>query len=233
VKEVLREYGRTVGIFAAAGLVLSLLVGFLARNPFGVIVLRALLFAIAFGAVGALLQYVARRFLPELFGGGERAGRDGGPADDAAAARPEGSTIDIVLPEEPLPVPEGKDEILEELPGTGDAAGTAAVEELEAAEPAAASGDGTAPNAGSPRARDGLDALPDIAPLGRTAEDAREGRRGASRFADERARPLDGLAGAASTRARATDVTRDVLEHEDPASLARAVRTVLKREERS
>jgi len=233
VKEVLREYGRTVGIFTAAGLVLSLLVGFLARNPFGVIVLRALLFAIAFGAIGALLQYVARRFLPELFGGGERTEDVGGTADDAAAARPEGSTIDIVLPEEPIPVAEGKDEILEELPGTGDGAGAAAADELDAAEPAAASGDGTATGAGSPRARGGLDRLPDIAPLGGAVEDAREGRRGGSRFADERARPLDGLAGAAARRGRAADVTRDVLEHEDPASLARAVRTVLKREERS
>ena len=48
MKEALREYGRTVAIFAAAGLVLSLLVGLLAGNPFGVMLLRGILFAIAF-----------------------------------------------------------------------------------------------------------------------------------------------------------------------------------------
>ena len=207
VKEVLREYGRTVAIFAAAGLVLSLLVGLLARNPFGIMLLRALLFAIAFGGVGAGMQYVVRRFLPELFGGGPA----DAPAADGPEAKPEGSRIDIVLPEEPLPAEgPGQDraEVLEELPGTAEAA---AVEELDAVEPVAEAVDGPAKRAARPGVHDGLDALPDIAPLGGGGEAVRT----------------------AGTRARPVDATRGVLEREDPASLARAVRTVLKREERS
>jgi hypothetical protein len=226
VKDALREYGRTVAIFAAAGLVLSLLVGLLAGNPFGVMVLRAVLFAVLFGGIGAGMQYVVRRFLPEIAGGkhDEQQGADG------AESKPEGSTIDIVLPEEPVPVgkpAEGRDELLEELPGTSE--GTSAVEELDGAEPA----DEAAPSPASARvAADGarvggrreLDALPDIGAMGDEA--APGGTRAGTRFTDAPARP-------ARARAKPSDAARDVLEREDPATLARAVRTVLKREERS
>ena len=218
MKDALREYGRTVAIFAAAGLVLSLLVGLLARNPFGVMLLRALLFAILFGGVGAGMQYVVRRFLPEI-AGGEAAAPEGG---DDAAVKPEGSTIDIVLPEEPAPVaeaPEGRGETLEELAGAGDADGTAAVEELGGAEPVPGPAPAPAPRvAGRARIRDGLDALPDIGSIGTGGDAARSATRNAMRFPGSRAKP--------------SDVARDVLEREDPATLARAVRTVLKREER-
>jgi hypothetical protein len=211
VKDAVREYGRTVGMFAAAGLALSLLVGLLAGNPFGVMVLRAFLFAVVFGGLGAGMQYVVRRFLPEIAGGTS----DGPQEADGAAANPVGSTIDIVLPEEPSTVEkpaEGRDELLEELPGTGEAAGAPAVEELEGVD----NGAGTEPASGSPeaaRGTGGLDALPDIGPIG-TGGTARGSPR----------RP--------GARARPSDATRDVLERQDPAALARGLRTMLKREER-
>jgi hypothetical protein len=222
VKDALREYGRTVAIFAAAGLVLSLLVGLLARNPFGVMVLRALLFAILFSGVGAGMQYVVRRFLPEI-AGSEAAGPEGG---GDAAVKPEGSTIDIVLPEEPVPAaeaPEGRGETLEELPGTGEAIGDTVVEELDGAEPVPGPAPAPAPEpaprvVGRARIRDGLDGLPDIGSIGTGGDAARSNTRNATRFPGARAKP--------------SDATRDVLEREDPATLARAVRTVLKREER-
>jgi hypothetical protein len=215
VKDALREYGRTVAIFASAGLVLSLLVGLLARNPFGVMLLRAVLFAILFGGVGAGMQYVVRRFLPEITGG-EAAPSEG--ADDAAA-KPAGSTIDIVLPEE-LPAaegaPEARGEALEDLPGTVEAEAAAPVEELESAEGGPGTDEAPAQNPGEPvGGGGGLDALPDIGPVGTDGSAARS----PTRFPGARAKPAN--------------ATRDVLEREDPASLARAVRTVLKREERS
>jgi hypothetical protein len=199
VKEALREYGRTVAIFAAAGLVLSLLVGVLAGNPFGTILLRALLFAVAFGGVGAGLQYVVRRFLPELAGGPVD---PTGPTDEAAGAeeKPEGSTIDIVLPEEPMPSEEDAAagaEPLEELPGSGEAPSPAA---------ASAGPGGSAPPDGAA----GLDLLPEI---GSIDEGAMAPRAAPPRRDRDRTRP--------------SDAARDVLERQDPAQLARGLRTIL------
>lgn len=211
MKDAVREYGRTVGIFAAAGLVLSLLVGLLAGNPFGVMLLRALLFAVVFGGIGAGMQYVVRRFLPEIAGG-----TSDGPKDaDGAGVKPEGSTIDIVLPEEPPTVEkpaEMHDELLEELPGTGEAAGAPAVEELEGVDNDAGTGPGSGSLEAAPRTG-GLDALPDIGSIGTGGA-----ARGSPRMPGARARP--------------SDASRDVLERQDPAALARGLRTMLKREER-
>lgn len=204
---LLREYGRTVAIFAAAGFVLSLLVGLLARNPFGVLLLRAVLLAIAFAGVGAGLQYVVRRFLPGIADG---EGAESGEAA-AAAAPAAGSNVDIVLPEEPVPAeagPEAGGEPLEELPTTGDGAGDAAVEEFEAAEPP------KSPEAAAPATGD-LDALPEF---GR-AEPTGTAPRTAAWEPGPRARP--------------SDAAREVVERHDPAALARGLRTMLKRDERS
>jgi len=197
VKDALREYGRTVAIFAAAGLVLSLLVGVLAGNPFGIIVLRALVFAVVFGGVGAGMQFVVRRFLPGLSGAEPSADApsDGSVRSEDADAKAEGSTIDIVLPEEPMPAEEAgaaTAEPLEELPGTG---------ETPPASTGAAGG------------TSGLDFLPDIGSMqnGGPAPRAAPPRR-------ERTRP--------------SDVAHDVLARQDPAQLARGLRTILKRDER-
>jgi hypothetical protein len=223
VKDVLREYGRTVAIFAAAGLVLSLLVGLLAGNPFGVMIVRAILFAILFGGMGAGMQYMVRRFLPELAGrdAAETAGLGGGGAE----ARPEGSTIDIVLPEEPPPAGAAADERaepLEELPGMGE--GASAVEELDGTEPAAEAAPApasapAAPYGGPIRGKGGLDALPDIGLM--SGDAAPVGQRSEARM-----RP-------ASARAKPADAAREVLERQDPALLARGLRTILKRDERA
>jgi hypothetical protein len=217
VKEAIREYGRTVAIFAAAGLVLSLLVGVLARNPFGVMVVRAVIFAILFGALGAGMQYVVRRFLPELTGESPQR-----PEDAAAAEAPRGSKVDIVLPEElpqVEPAPEGSAEPLEELPGTADNGAAAPVEELGPAEESAAPDREGTPNAGPP-AKDAFEELPDIAPA--TASGGGE-RTGASR----RGPAFPGA------RPKPSDATRELLERQDPAVLARGLRTMLKRDEHS
>lgn len=214
MRDVLREYGRTVAIFAAAGLVLSLLVGVLAGNPFGVILLRALLFAVAFGGVGAGIQYVVRRFLPELAGaeptGTPAPGDVDGPAAASPAGAADGATIDIVLPEEPMPVEEAGSpaEPLEELPGTAE--GPPGTDVM-----APARDDASA--AGPPGGTVGLDVLPDIGSI--------EGPAGAGVAMPraERGR-RDGT--------RPSDATRDVLERQDPAQLARGLRTMLKRDER-
>ena len=202
MKDLLREYGKTVAIFAAAGLLLSLLVGLFARNPFGTMVLRAFLLGIAFGGIGAGLQYVVRRFLTG--NGGSAAQADAGPS----AEKSEGATIDIVLPEEPVPAvepAEARGQPLEEIPAVGEAAEAETVEELADAS--------AAPRPEAP-AGGALDALPDIASVGSGAD----APRGTPRFTGARAKP--------------SDATRDILERQDRALLARGVRTMLKRDDR-
>ncbi len=66
--------------------------------------------------------------------------------------------------------------------------------------------------------RDGLDALPDIGSIGSRGDAARSTARDTARFPGSRAKP--------------SDAARDVLERQDPAQLARGLRTMLKRDER-
>ena len=235
MKDALREYGKTVAIFAAAGLVLSLLVGLLAGNPFGAMIVRAILFAILFGGVGAGMQYVVRRYLPEL--AGRKASQAAGGGGGEAEVRPEGSTIDIVLPEEPPPVGAAADERaepLEELPGSGE--GASAVEELDGAELAADAAPPPTPAPAVPegqpvRAKGGLDALPDIGPM--SGDAAPGSSRSGARFADAFSRTPDARTRPAGVRAKPADASREVLEKQDPAMLARGLRTMLKRDERA
>jgi hypothetical protein len=101
----------------------------------------------------------------------------------------------------------------------GEANGEVAVEELDGAESVPGPAPAPAPRVeGRARIRDRLDALPDLGSIGTGGDAARSTPRNAARFPGSRAKP--------------SDATRDVLEREDPATLARAVRTVLKREER-
>ena len=57
---------RIAGALAAFALVVTLLSGVFSGNPFGVVVLRALLGAVAFGALGLGVAWVLERFVPEL-----------------------------------------------------------------------------------------------------------------------------------------------------------------------
>ena len=84
MKEFIRAYGKLAGLFAAAALVLSFLTGILARNPIGTVILRAVLLAVLFGGLGVGLQFVVKRFLPEL----GRDGCPGGCGHGRVAARP-------------------------------------------------------------------------------------------------------------------------------------------------
>ena len=216
MKNVLREYGRTIALFSAAGFLLSLLVGLLARNPFGTMLLRALLLGVLFAGFGAGVQWVVRRFLPELSNG------------EAGVVKPNvepeaGPTIDIVLPEERPPAPSRSspdDDAME----PAEASPAAALEELAgaeedgASEPAASLSARAGSRHGPVGAREGIDTLEDIGSI--ASEAGERPARNTRRFAR-------------STSAAPTDAARSLLEDEDPAELARAVRTVLKREERT
>ncbi len=82
------------------GFLLSFLIGIIGGVLLGALVLRALLWGLLFALLGAVLHYVISRFLPEMLGKSD--------------ARQDGSgSIDIVLPEEmPRVAPE---EVVDEL----------------------------------------------------------------------------------------------------------------------
>jgi hypothetical protein len=213
----------------AAGL--SALVGIFAGVAFGWILVRAIAFGAVMGAVALGAAWLVRRVLPGLIPDRPGEGRD---VDESifSAGAPEpavGSRVDIVLPggeadgeaeeveqaDEPAPVgeavepePRQADEI--SLIDEGERAGGA-----EAAMPAHQA---SAERDARPEAIDDLDVLPDLDGFTDTfaaAEFSSSG--GAAAQAQARpeehgsSRPSDGL---------------------DPASLAKAVRTILKRDQK-
>ncbi len=247
-------------MFAGAAFVLSLLVGLLSRNPFGTVLVRAILLAVVFGAFGTALRYVFTKYLSET-------------AQPAAAADAKtGQAVDITLPEEappvhrperedaePLaseaesledeqPLTEGgigdealtpgfsgttlEDELTDQLPPLVEQGGAAAdredsesaaerIEEVESVTEEAPEQPAGRPDrtASEPGADAGLDSLPDISSLGvSTPGRASDPDSRASR----RVAPED----------TADDVMKGKLTGQDPATLARAIRTVLKRDER-
>jgi hypothetical protein len=230
MKEFIRAYGKLAGLFAAAALVLSFLTGILARNPIGTVILRAVLLAVLFAGVGIGLQVVVRRFLPGL---GDGKATPGGDADEAPAS---GSQVDIVLPEEnPLagaahasPAPDGAALLEEDLgeagpggelgPGTdGDTLSPIGPDGAETPAEAEGTLEPEADQQGPSPAAGGLDSLPDIGGL----EQPPAGRGPRSRPARK------SFSGAAVDEA-----LRRMVEDEDRPTLARAVQTMVKRDEK-
>jgi hypothetical protein len=211
--------------FAAA---VSLLAGVIGGIPFGIILVRLLVSSVFAGglAVGAL--QLLKRFLPELVGGGAAPAASADPQ----AARPE---VDILLPEEN---PHGEAGDVIEVgggPEGADDAEPAAV--LESVEP-----HGTGPDA-SPESLFGVPpdgepegevpALPGAEPLDSGEPDGLEPADGAEALPDiDR---LDSRFGAppggrGTRRGGRTASGRDLGE-EEPETLARAVRTFLKKDQ--
>jgi hypothetical protein len=242
MKDFVREYWKISAAFAAGAFLLSFLVGLVTRNPFGVVILRALVLTVIFAALGAGIRFVIRTYLPEL-----AAGTDAAPGGGQEDTR--GSKIDITLPEErpegprrarsragsrrgaePAPgdgADEGEvlqaeaealddlaEELAEELPGaTGAVTG-----EEEGVESAAAEAElrplgqekGRGGRAPVDEAEGDMDSLPDISNLEVAGEPGAGPGRGET--------PADSMRGAVSGK--------------DPATIARAIRTVLKRDEK-
>jgi hypothetical protein len=239
VRDLIRENWKIAAVSAGAAFLLSLPVGLIAGNPFGTVILRALLLAVCFAGFGVGLRFVVKKFLPELAGGSPEVQTAAEPERDSR-----GTKIDIVLPEEGLP---GRDPDLEAdhgsdvrmdapltaadgaaEPGAEDEsltelASELAEEELESPAPGAASeGEreskgGLGEDLGSlarEQSEGGLDSLPDIS----TLEVAAESGTGAREPGSRRTSPTDAMRGAVSGQ--------------DPATIARAIRTVLKRDEK-
>jgi len=98
VKDFVREYWKTAAAGAAGAFLLSLLVGLVTRNPFGIVFLRALLLGVLFSGMVVIIRYLIRTHLPELGAQGISDGMGGGDTKEDRR----GSRVDIVLPEEDL-----------------------------------------------------------------------------------------------------------------------------------
>jgi hypothetical protein len=259
VKDFLKDNWKTAAACALGAFLLSLLVGLISRNPFGVVLLRAFFLAILFAGLGVGARLAARTYLPELAGASPGAqpessdsrgrnvdivlpeenpqasartgrhsagaGMGGGtgdmPADAEAAA--EGAALDeeSTARQEAHALGELSDELAEELPSASEKAPgpDEDVSELaDVADPSPPQRGGRGGPASGGSAED-LDALPDISNL-EIAPDEMPGRtagRGSRRTADGET-PRDALRGAVSAQ--------------DPATIARAIRTVLKKDEK-
>jgi hypothetical protein len=243
----IRENWKIAAVFAAGAFILSLITGLVAGNPFGVVIFRALLFGVVFAALGAGLRYVVKKFLPELLT--QSTAKPVAAPPDESARR--GTKVDIVLPEESPPLQdlygaeargaqgsEAEPETMEALegePGEGDAPQTEAEaaalgelaselaeelppeegqETLEAAEGTDA-GEALEGDVGAGQGDTDVDSLPDIANLETSDEPEEKGRSSSRRKAGT---PEDAVRGAVSGQ--------------DPATIARAIRTVLRRDEK-
>jgi hypothetical protein len=279
VKDFVRKYGKIAAFFAAGAFLLSLLIGLVSRNPFGIALLRALLLALAFAGLGAGLRFVVTTYLPEIAGADGSAMEGGKPETKDGR----GGRVDIVLPEERPPsrqrgrsgegssmedsplgvfsqgaevdgddaMPQADAEVMEnlseeleeELPGATegreDALGGEGMS-LGDDELTGTGGGFSSPDTGA-RARSG----------GGTERDdktdkggSRRGRRGSDADADslpdisnleiltDRGSGAPGARPGGAGEETPEDAVRGAVSGQDPALLARAIRTVLKRDEK-
>jgi hypothetical protein len=258
VKDFMREYGKLAGVTAAGAFLISLVIGLASGNLFGVALARALLFALLFAGLAAGARYVVTKYLSEPVGAtppdrGQKIditlpeenpiapGRAGAYARESRApqeqppaletgygdlaAEETGSAdappLDLEQPGSGGSMDVGVDSLDDELPPLTDD-DSAAVEEagsaadsVEEAESVPEDGPGSSAAGGDDalQADADLGRLPDISSLGGSSSGAR-----ASPPPRAAQTPEDAMKGALGAR--------------DPATLARAIRTVLKREEK-
>jgi hypothetical protein len=209
-------------IFAGIGALISLIAGIVGGIPFGLVLVRMLFSVLAAGAVGLSIQYVLRRYLPEL---GGRTAAESSPAvdivieDDLAFGGPDRDSKDEQVASplaavEPQPVEEPLPESGLELeaPLEADSLVEEAVEPLPESSGEEESGPlEMLPDADESMFQEGsLDSLPDIG--------------GAA--------PPTPARRAGTFRGELAEAQVDSLfKGQDPASLAKAVRTFLKKDQ--
>jgi hypothetical protein len=209
---------------AVAGALISLIAGLAGGNPLGVILLRLVLSAAACAGLGVAVQLLLRRFVPEVLGT-----RAASPAAGPATQPAVDIVIDGDLPPVTEPQAEGRaapdagaeqadlEALVDEPPGDE---GPSAVERLEA-------GPGGAPGAGVPepgsleqapweaRGQE-LDSLEALSELDQQSPSA--------------GRPAPGPAPTGLREAARAQAER-VVAGQDPADLAKAVRTFMRKDQ--
>jgi hypothetical protein len=100
--KLLEEYRVSLYVIVGA-FFLSLVLGFIRKNPGGVVLMRAFLSALLFGVIFQGGLYIIRRYIPELVG--EKGKRDEKPASPGVSDDT-GGVIDYRVGEEEVPSPE-------------------------------------------------------------------------------------------------------------------------------
>jgi hypothetical protein len=227
---------RASAVAATAALVLSLFSGIIGGVAFGTLIVRAIIGAVVFGAGAAGVSYVIDRYIPDLKksmqGGGE-------PAEPRGTT---GNQVDIVVDDEvDTDGLAASDFELEEAEESGAAADASS----EPGEDERAAEDGFTPGLAAERVQsDGAEeeiAELEEADAGGVGEAPQNGR-DASESVDEQTPEtastgslpdIEGFSGDFSEAPASDSDDEDTSEAsgEDPQMMARAIRTVLKREE--
>jgi len=190
----------------AAGAVISLIFGIAVGNAFGTVLLRALASAFLAGGMGLAVQYVLQRFLPDLAG---------------AAPEAPPAAVDILIDEE-VPMP--------------------AAEQVEDAEPLGgrqgfALGDALSPEADAFSDLPGPESLQDFEAGPESLEPAEEEEAVSLEAVQEDGLPDMDAVGQSSPSPRSLKAGElearldNVTQGQDPESLARAVRTFLRKDQ--
>jgi hypothetical protein len=291
VKDIVRDVWKIAAACAAGAFLLSLVIGLIAGNPFGIAFFRGFLLALLFAGLGAGLRFVVKAYLPELVALNQSAAAYEGankPADQRGTAESAyGGAVDIVLPEddglrrqaysgsarptasssevtESVGGPEealdaewmGEDstsqaeskalgdlagELAEELPGApeAEAVNSRATATLNPRDTTAQNPRDTAARRSTASAA-GDEILEEAEPEDELPRSAREPTGEIDSLPDIAAlEPPSGVTPGSARYSRLStlgekpgDAVRNVLSGQDPATLARALRTVLKKDEK-
>jgi len=257
VKDFMREYGKLAGVTAAGAFLISLVIGLASGNLFGVALARALLFALLFAGLAAGARYVVTKYLSEPVGAtppdrGQKIDITLPEEDPVAPGRAGAYARESRTPQERSPAPEtgygdlaaeetgsaGAPPLELEQPGSGDSMDVG-VDSLDDELPPLTDDDSAAEEEAGPAAEsvEEAESVPEDGPVSSAA-----GGDDALQDADLGRLPDISSLGGSSSGARASpppraaqtpeDAMKGALGAQDPATLARAIRTVLKREEK-
>ena len=226
-------------IASGAAALLSAFVGALSSVAFLPLVLRALIGGLVIGGLVYGGFFLARRFMPELFEeGAEEASQDSGLGSSVNIVLPaegpgsEGERVDLISPEPTVAASPSESSATLETLSSSEAKGQPPVDDaifegeslLDGPEEASPAESADSPALFDSSLREGLDdldVLPDLDSLSDSFADNPSPAR--TEDADERR----GAYGSASSKASASGAAGS-----DPALLAQAVRTLLKRDQK-
>ncbi len=213
------------------GFMLSLISGFASGNPAAVVFFRSFLSAIILAGLAFGTGFVIKRYFPEL--GGIVGGRDGAKSSESETNSAGGEEVDIVIPEE-NPHSQTEPEEIEEVEIIEGNEEVGEASDVEVLDEDIESGEGTDKETGPTEGREPSEELKREVSEGESVSEIEIG-------AVDKLPDLDGLQlddvetgskGGNTRGSESTTIKSDVLGAEvDPSTLAKAVRSFMKKDE--